>query len=50
MILVLILVFVATFMTGPAGKEYLDKRKKLKEKPLAKVLPFPYPPGHPKKV
>lgn len=49
-ILALILVFLVTLFSGPAGKDYLNKRKLLKERPKAKLLPFPYPPGHPRKL
>lgn len=50
MILALIIVFLVTVLTGPAGQDYVNKRKQLRERPLAKVLPFPYPPGHPRKT
>ena len=50
----LICLFVITFfvivLTGPAGIEWRDKRKALKNQPLAKLLPFPYPPNHPRKI
>lgn len=50
MIVLLVIVFVVTVLTGPAGKEYLNRRKQLRERPLAKVIPLPYPSGHPKKL
>lgn len=46
----LVIVFFVTVLTGPSGKEYFTKRKQLKNRPLAKLLPFPYPPGHPRKL
>lgn len=49
-ICLLVIVFFATVASGPAGREHLRRRKYLKERPLAKVLPFPYPKGHPRKL
>lgn len=46
----LVLVFFVTVATGPAGRDYLHRRKLLKERPLAQVLAFPYPKGHPRKL
>lgn len=50
LICALVIVFFVTVLTGPAGVEYLNKRKSLKEQPLAKLLPFPYPKEHPRKL
>lgn len=49
-LLLLIGVFLVTVLSGPAGRDYLRRRKSLKERPLAKVIPFPYPPKHPRKT
>lgn len=49
-ILALIVVFAATVLTGPAGRDAVARHKQLKSRPVAKVLPFPYPPGHPRKL
>lgn len=46
----LVIVFFAVVATGPGGRDWLNRRKRLKEQPLAKVLPFPYPPKHPRKL
>jgi len=46
----LILTFFLVVATGPDGKEWYERRKALKSRPMAKLLPFPYPKGHPRRI
>ncbi len=50
LICALVIVFFTTVATGPDGMAWLAKRKQLKEQPIAKLLPFPYPANHPRKL
>jgi hypothetical protein len=50
LICLLVITFFVVVLTGPAGLEWRDKRKMLKSRPVAKVLQFPYPKGHPRKL
>lgn len=50
MILLLLAIFFGTVFSGPGGKEYLARRKLLKDRAKAKVLAFPYPKNHPRKL
>lgn len=49
-LLLFVITFLAVVLTGPAGKDWLTKRKALKNRPDAKILPFPYDRNHPRKL
>lgn len=46
----LIITFFVVVLTGPYFVEKRNHKKELDNRPLAKVIPFPYKGNHPNKV
>lgn len=46
----LVITFFVVVLTGPYYVEKREQRKALKDKPTAKLLPFPYDRDHPRKL